>query len=112
MHAVQPAKGRTFSRRLTRESGEETHLEMRVDFSKLKRSKHPMPAFVRRALIDRGLMDAYRKRPAYQQNDYIGWIEKAKREETKMKRLAQMLNELEASGIYMKMKHPASSKQK
>ena len=57
-------------------------------------------------------MDAYRKRPAYQQNDYIGWIEKAKREETKMKRLAQMLNELEASGIYMKMKHPASSKQK
>ena len=55
-------------------------------------------------------MDDYRERPAYQQNDYIGWIEKAKREETKMKRLAQMLSELEGGGVYMKMKHSASSK--
>lgn len=85
---------------------------MGVDFSKLKRSKHPMPTFVRRALNKSGLMDDYRKRPAYQQNDYIGWIEMAKREETKLKRLAQMLNELEVGGIYMKMKHPASSKKK
>lgn len=69
-----------------------------------------MPAFVRKALNKSGLMADYRKRPAYQQNDYIGWIENAKREETKMKRLAQMLDELELGGIYMKMKHPASSK--
>lgn len=78
------------------------------DFSNLKRPKHPMPDFVQAALIERGLMDAYHARPAYQQNDYLGWIAKAKREETKLKRLAQMLDELEAGGVYMKMQHPAS----
>jgi len=94
------------------ELGEDMDLEMDVDFSKLKRSKHPMPDFVRKALNGSGLMGDYHNRPAYQQNDYIGWIEKAKREETKIKRLAQMLNELEVGGIYMKMKHPASQKNK
>lgn len=64
-----------------------------------------MPEFIRRALNDRGLMEAYRNRPAYQQNDYIGWIIRAKKEETKAKRLRQMLDELEQGGIYMKMKH-------
>lgn len=78
------------------------------NFSNLKRPKQPMPDFVQEALIGRGLMDAYRARPAYQQNDYLGWIAKAKREETKLKRLAQMLDELEAGGVYMKMQHPAS----
>ena len=68
-----------------------------------------MPDFVRQALDERGLMDAYQKRPAYQQNDYIRWINRAKRPETKEKRLRQMLEELEAGGIYMKMKHPASA---
>lgn len=82
------------------------------NFSNLKRPKHPMPGYVREALIERGLMDAYHARPAYQQNDYIGWIEKAKREETKMKRLTQMLEELQTGGVYMKMKHPASARSK
>ena len=68
-----------------------------------------MPDFVRQALDARGLMEAYRKRPAYQQNDYIGWINRAKRRETKEKRLRQMLEELESGGGYMKMKHPASA---
>lgn len=77
-------------------------------FSNLKYSKHPLSDFVQAALIERGLMNAYRERPAYQQNDYLGWIAKAKREETKLKRLAQMLDELEAGGVYMKMQHPAS----
>lgn len=62
-----------------------------------------MPEFVRDALVDTGLMSAYRNRPPYQQNDYIGWIVRAKREETKRKRLAQMLEELEADNLYMKM---------
>jgi uncharacterized protein YdeI (YjbR/CyaY-like superfamily) len=48
-------------------------------------------------------MDAYRARPDYQQNDYIGWIDRAKREETKQKRLAQMLDELEGGKLYMNM---------
>lgn len=52
------------------------------------------------------LMDEDKKRPAYQQNDYTGWINNAKRQETKEKRVAQMIDELEASGTYMKMKHP------
>lgn len=83
---------------------------MTRDFSTLKRAKHPMPAFVRQALEESGLMGAYRRRPAYQQNDYIGWIQKAKEEDTKRKRLALMLHELDAGGVYMNMKHPPSAK--
>jgi uncharacterized protein YdeI (YjbR/CyaY-like superfamily) len=78
--------------------------------SGLKRPRHPMSEFVEQALEERGLMDEYRKRPAYQQNDYIGWINGAKLQETKEKRLHQMLDELEAGGVYMKMAHPSSKK--
>jgi uncharacterized protein YdeI (YjbR/CyaY-like superfamily) len=63
-----------------------------------------MPDFFRDTLNERGLMDAYRERPPYQQNDYIGWITRAKREETKQKRLDQMLDELEGGKLYMNMK--------
>lgn len=83
---------------------------MSNDLSSLKRPEHPMPEFVQQALREHNLMDAYRDRPAYQQNDYIGWINQAKRQETKEKRLTQMLEELAAGGVYMKMKHPASAK--
>lgn len=78
----------------------------------LKRPIHPMPEFVKQALEERGLMDEYRNRPAYQQNDYIGWINRAKRRETKEKRLNQMLDELKTGGVYMKMAHPSSKKTK
>ena len=83
---------------------------MSTDLSNLKRPRHPMPDFVKRALEERGLMGAYKARPAYQQNDYIGWINQAKRQETKEKRLRQMLDELELGGVYMNMEHPASRK--
>ena len=63
-----------------------------------------MPGFFREALDARGLMNAYRARPPYQQNDYIGWITRAKLESTRQKRLDQMLDELERGGVYMKMK--------
>lgn len=69
-----------------------------------------MPPFVRDALIERGLMEEYLQRPPYQQNDYIGWIGRAKKEETKQARLEQMLEELEVGGVYMKMNHPPSAK--
>ena len=62
-----------------------------------------MPEFLRDALEERGLMAAYDRRPPYQRNDYIGWITRAKREETVRKRLAQMLDELERGDVYMKM---------
>jgi uncharacterized protein YdeI (YjbR/CyaY-like superfamily) len=62
-----------------------------------------MPNDVEAALIDSGLMATYRSRPSYQQNDYVGWITRAKRPETREKRIAQMLGELEAGDVYMKM---------
>ena len=71
--------------------------------SPLRRPRYPIPDFVREALEEHGLMERYRARPDYQQNDYIGWITRAKREETKQKRLAQMLVELEKGDVYMKM---------
>ena len=80
--------------------------------SGLKRPIYPMPDYVKKAIEERGLMDDYRNRPAYQQNDYIGWINQAKLKETKEKRLNQMLDELESGGIYMKMTHPSSKKSK
>ncbi|XYH99543.1 YdeI/OmpD-associated family protein [Sorangium sp. So ce1128] len=83
---------------------------MSDDLSGLKRPRYPMPDFVQTALDERGLMDAYKQRPAYQQNDYIGWIVRAKRQETKESRLLQMLDELESGGVYMNMKHAASEK--
>ena len=67
-----------------------------------------MPEFVLSALETHSLMEAYRERPDYQQNDYLGWINRAKRQETKQKRLKQMLNELRHGGVYMKMDHPPS----
>ena len=68
------------------------------------RPRYPMPDFIRDVLNARKLMDAYRARPPYQQNDYIGWITRGKLESTRQKRLAQMLDELEKGGVYMKMK--------
>jgi uncharacterized protein YdeI (YjbR/CyaY-like superfamily) len=70
----------------------------------IPRPRYEMPVFFRDALNERGLMNAYLARPPYQQNDYIGWITRAKLETTKQKRLNQMLNELEHGGVYMKMK--------
>lgn len=69
-----------------------------------------MPMFVKKALLDNHVMEDFKRRPSYQQNDYLGWIIRAKRNETKTKRLSQMIHELEVGGIYMKMKHPASVK--
>ncbi len=77
------------------------------DWSRLKRPKYDMPGFVREALLEYDLMEAYRQRPPYPQNDYIGWITRAKREETQQKRLAQMLRELEDGDKYMKMAYRA-----
>ena len=68
------------------------------------RPRYPMPDFFRDAINARGLKDAYLARPDYQRNDYIGWINRAKLESTKQKRLNQMLDELERGGVYMRMK--------
>ena len=78
--------------------------------SRLTRPQQPMPSFVRQALANAGLMADDRARPAYQQNDYLLWINGARRQETKDKRLQQMLDELRIGGVYMKMPHPPSAK--
>lgn len=77
-------------------------------FANLKRPRHTVPEDVQAALEARGLMAVYRERPAYQQNDYLGWIAQAKRPETRQKRLQQMLAELQAGGVYMGMQHQPS----
>lgn len=69
----------------------------------LTRELQPMPDFVRDALRERRLVDRYEERPAYQRNDYLLWINDAKAEKTKRKRLDQMLEELESGGVYMRM---------
>lgn len=81
---------------------------MDADFSKLKRSLQEMPEDVLKALEEHQLLEAYRSRPAYQQNDYLAWIARAKREVTRLKRLQQMLDELQAGGVYMGMTHGPS----
>lgn len=62
-----------------------------------------MPDWVRDALESSDLMAAYRERPPYQQNDYVGWITRAKRPDTRQRRLEQMLEELRRGDVYMKM---------
>jgi uncharacterized protein YdeI (YjbR/CyaY-like superfamily) len=69
-----------------------------------------MPDDVNDALLARQLLDDYRARPAYQRNDYLGWIGRAKRPATRLARIEQMLDELETGGMYMKMDHPPSAK--
>ena len=75
-----------------------------ADMSRLTRPLNPMSPDIEDALRARGLQDAYRARPPYQRNDYLGWIERAKRPETRAKRLTQMLDELQQGGLYMKMR--------
>jgi uncharacterized protein YdeI (YjbR/CyaY-like superfamily) len=74
-----------------------------TDTSRMKRDIHEMPADVRDALKRARATDAYNARPAYQQNDYVGWITRAKLPATREKRIKQMLAELESGGVYMKM---------
>jgi hypothetical protein len=69
-----------------------------------KRERYEMPDYIRAALMSRNVMEAYLARPPYQQNDYIGWITRAVRGSTRVKRLNQMLDELEHGGVYMRMK--------
>lgn len=74
------------------------------DFSKLKRKQYLMPEHIKLALVKESVLNLYQSRPAYQQNDYIGWITRAKRPETQAKRLNQMLSELKAGNLYMNMR--------
>ena len=67
-----------------------------------------MPPDVDQALRRAGVLDAYRDRPAYQRNDYLGWIGRAQQDETRAKRVRQMVDELREGGVYMGMTHAPS----
>lgn len=71
--------------------------------SDLKRPIQPMPELVKTALREADLRDAYDARPAYQRNDYLWWINSAKRDDTKQRRLSKMLTELKEGSGYMGM---------
>ena len=62
-----------------------------------------MPPDIDQALRGAGVLDAYRERPAYQRNDYLGWIGRAQQDETRAKRVGQMVDELREGGVYMGM---------
>ncbi|MDE2696827.1 MAG: YdeI/OmpD-associated family protein [Chloroflexota bacterium] len=74
------------------------------------RPPEPMPEDVRLALEERGVRSEYDARPWYQRNDYLAWMRRAKRADTRARRLAQMLDELEQGGVYMRMTHAPSRK--
>jgi uncharacterized protein YdeI (YjbR/CyaY-like superfamily) len=59
------------------------------DTSRLTRDIQTMPDDVRKALESRDLTAAYEERPAYQRNDYLAWIDRARRPETRQKRIEQ-----------------------
>ena len=62
-----------------------------------------MPGFVSEALKTHGLENAYNDRPPYQRNDYLWWINDAKQDSTKRRRLSKMLDELREGRGYMGM---------
>ncbi len=74
------------------------------------RARHVMPADLAEALRASGTRSDYESRPAYQRNDYVGWITAAKSAQTRSRRIAQMIEELARGGVYMKMTHAPSRK--
>jgi uncharacterized protein YdeI (YjbR/CyaY-like superfamily) len=75
-----------------------------------KRPTLAMPNDVRTALKVGAIEADYQARSPYQRNDYIGWVTRAKQTETRRKRIEQMVEELQAGGVYMGMKHAPSAK--
>ena len=75
--------------------------------SRMTRRVHEIPEYVSAALDKNSLWERYRARPPYQRNDYIGWITRGKREETRQKRIDQMLDELRNGDAYMGMDYNA-----
>ena len=73
----------------------------------MKRPRQAMPADIAKALSTNKLAAAYRDRPDYQQNDYIGWIARARLPATRQKRLVQMIADF--GGEYMNMAYKPSA---
>lgn len=68
-----------------------------------RRPRYPMPEEIAATLDREGLRAAYDARPPYQRNDYLGWIGRAVRKQTRLSRIEQMVDELRAGSGYMGM---------
>ena len=79
---------------------------------KTLRPRYPMPDDVMAELQKEGLTEAYDARPPYQRNDYVGWITRAMRPETRKKRMDQMLDELRSGDAYMGMAYSSKKSTK
>ncbi len=73
----------------------------------LKREIYPLPEDIHQLLKETQVLEAYKNRPDFQKNDYIGWIGRAKRKETREKRIEQMITELKGGKKYMNMDYDA-----
>lgn len=71
------------------------------------RSQKPLSDCLKARLIQEGQLENYNTRPRYQRTDYISWIEKAVRTETREKRISQMIEELRNGDAYMGMVYNA-----
>ncbi|WP_198671344.1 YdeI/OmpD-associated family protein [Desertihabitans aurantiacus] len=67
-----------------------------------------MPDDIATELERAGVRQHYDRRPAYQRNDYLAWVGRAKTADTRRRRIGQMLEELARGGVYMNMSHPPS----
>ncbi|QEW04190.1 YdeI/OmpD-associated family protein [Microbacterium lushaniae] len=76
----------------------------------LTRPRYPLPPDIAQLLDERELRADYDARPAYQRNDYVGWIGRAKTAATRTRRVEVMLTELAEGGVYMGMQHAPSRK--
>ena len=74
------------------------------------RPRQAMPDDVAATLATQGARGDYDARPAYQRNDYLSWIGRAKTGPTRARRIAQMVEELRTGGVYMGMAHAPSRK--
>ncbi|EUJ53526.1 hypothetical protein MCOL2_11030 [Listeria fleischmannii FSL S10-1203] len=74
-----------------------------INESNLTREIYPLPDDIHVLLKNYDVLEAYKRRPDFQKNDYIGWIGRAKRKETREKRINQMLTELKEGNKYMNM---------
>jgi uncharacterized protein YdeI (YjbR/CyaY-like superfamily) len=84
--------------------------EPRDKNGRLRRKPNELPEHVKQALEQAALRADFDARPAYQRDEYLAWLTRAKQPEVRAKRLALMLAELEAGGVFMRGDHPDSKK--
>lgn len=70
----------------------------KIILQKKERKPIVIPADIKQLLRDKNLLDKFYERPYYQQRDYLHWITSPKRSETSLKRMVQMIEDLQHGG--------------